>query len=50
MVIIAIEANDRVEIISGLAPGELVVTQGAYLISSEYILMHGASPMAGMKM
>lgn len=50
MVTIGIETNDRVEITSGMSPGEVVVTQGAYLINSEYVFKNGASPMAGMKM
>jgi Cu(I)/Ag(I) efflux system membrane fusion protein len=50
MVTIGIETNDRVEITSGMSPGEVVVTQGAYLINSEYVFRNGASPMAGMKM
>lgn len=50
MVTTGIETSDSVEITSGLAPGEAVVTYGAYLINSEYILKNGASPMAGMKM
>jgi membrane fusion protein, copper/silver efflux system len=44
-------ANDlTVEIKSGLQPGDIVVTSGAYLINSEYILEHGSSPMEGMDM
>ncbi len=50
MVTIGIETNDRVEITSGMSPGEVVVTQGAYLINSEYVFRNGASPMTGMKM
>lgn len=35
--------NDRwVEILSGIKEGEIVVTEGAYLISSEFILKSGA--------
>jgi Cu(I)/Ag(I) efflux system membrane fusion protein len=31
-----------IEILSGLKEGEIVVTEGAYLISSEFILKSGA--------
>lgn len=34
-VVIGIESGDRVEILSGLKPGELVVTSGQFLIDSE---------------
>jgi Cu(I)/Ag(I) efflux system membrane fusion protein len=39
-----------IEITSGLQPGEVVVTSGAYLINSEYIFKNGSNPMAEMKM
>jgi Cu(I)/Ag(I) efflux system membrane fusion protein len=39
-----------VEINSGLKPGDVIVTNGAYLLNSEYIFKHGADPMAGMDM
>ena len=38
------------EILSGLQPGDAVVTSGAYLLQSEYIFRNGADPMAGMDM
>jgi Cu(I)/Ag(I) efflux system membrane fusion protein len=50
MVTVGSESNDRIEITYGLAPGEAVVTSGAYLINSEYIFKKGSSPMQGMKM
>ncbi len=50
MVQTGIVSNDAVEITSGLAAGDVVVTSGAYLLNSEYIFEHGADPMAGMKM
>jgi Cu(I)/Ag(I) efflux system membrane fusion protein len=34
-----------IEITSGVQPGEVVVTDGAYLLSSEFILKKGASKM-----
>lgn len=36
------ESNYWVEILSGLAEGDIIVTKGAYLISSEFILKNGA--------
>lgn len=39
--------KDWVEILSGLKGGELVVSQGTYLLNSEYILKKGDDPMAG---
>jgi len=50
MVETGLEDGDRVEIRSGLKPGDMVVTSGAYLLNSEYIFRHGSDPMAGMKM
>jgi Cu(I)/Ag(I) efflux system membrane fusion protein len=50
MVQTGITSDDRTEIISGLHPGDVVVSSGAYLIHSEYIFENGADPMQGMKM
>ena len=50
MVKVGAEANSRIEIISGLLPGDLVVITGAYLLNSEYIFKKGTNPMEGMKM
>lgn len=50
MVRIGPEAGGFTEILSGLQPGDAVVTTGAYLLQSEYIFRHGADPMAGMDM
>lgn len=44
------EANNKIEIKSGLLPGDLVVVRGAYLINSEFIFKNGASPMEGHNM
>jgi Cu(I)/Ag(I) efflux system membrane fusion protein len=44
------EGDGFVEIKSGLQPGDVVVTSGAYLLQSEYIFRNGADPMAGMDM
>ena len=38
MVGVGAEAEERIEIKSGLQPGDLVVITGAYLLNSEYIL------------
>lgn len=50
MVKTGINENNAVEITSGLAAGDVVVTSGAYLLNSEYVFKHGSDPMAGMKM
>ena len=50
MVETGVEDGGRVEIRSGLTAGNVVVTQGAYLVNSEYGFRHGADAMAGMKM
>lgn len=50
MIQIGMEDGDRVEIKSGLQPGDIVVISGAYLLKSEFIFKKGADPMAGMKM
>lgn len=44
------ENQTQVEIINGVQPGEIIVSSGAYLLNSEYILQHGNNSMAGMKM
>jgi membrane fusion protein, copper/silver efflux system len=44
------EADGYTEILSGLQPGDAVVTSGAYLLQSEYIFRNGADPMVGMDM
>ena len=50
MVETGLEDEGRIEIISGLKQGDVVVTSGAYLINSEYIFRKGANPMAGHDM
>lgn len=47
MVQTGLETGDRIEIISGLKPGDVVVTSGAYLLHSEYVFRKGTDPMAG---
>lgn len=44
------ENGNVIEISSGLKQGDAVVTSGAYLLNSEYLLRNGASSMAGMNM
>jgi Cu(I)/Ag(I) efflux system membrane fusion protein len=39
------EDADRIEILSGLHPGDIVVVNGAYLINSEYIFKRGSFPI-----
>jgi membrane fusion protein, copper/silver efflux system len=39
-----LEDGTLVEIISGLKSGDVVVTSGAYLLNSEYIIRHGTEP------
>jgi len=41
-----LEDGYQVEISAGLQPGDIVVTRGAYLLNSEYIIRHGAGPFA----
>jgi Cu(I)/Ag(I) efflux system membrane fusion protein len=50
MVQTGLEADGRTEIRSGLKTGDVVVTEGAYLVNSEYAFRHGVDAMAGMKM
>ena len=50
MVVTGMEAGERIEIKSGLKPGDVIVMSGAYLINSEYIFKKGANPMSAMKM
>jgi len=50
MVEVGLETDDIIEIKSGLSKGDIVVTQGVYLLNSEYIFKKGSNPMEGMKM
>lgn len=47
MVQTGLESDDRIEIKSGLQPGDVVVLSGVYLLHSEYVFKKGADPMAG---
>ena len=50
MVETGLEMGNRVEIRSGLNSGDIVVSEGTYLVNSEYVFRHGQNAMAGMKM
>lgn len=55
MVETGLVSDDRIEIKSGLKEGDIVVTNGAYLLNSEYIFKKGVNPgvehdMSNMKM
>lgn len=50
MVQTGLESDDRIEIKSGVAIGDVIVIRGAYLLQSEFIFKKGANPMDGMKM
>jgi membrane fusion protein, copper/silver efflux system len=47
MVRTGLEINDRIEIVSGLSDGDVVVISGTYLLHSEYVFRKGTDPMAG---
>ena len=42
--------KNEVEIISGIAEGELVISSGGFLLQSEFTIRNGANAMGGMKM
>ncbi len=50
MVETGLSDENTIEIKSGLKQGDMVVTQGAYLINSEYLFENGSTPMEGMNM
>ena len=50
MVRVGLESDDRIEIKSGINPGDVIVTAGAYLLQSEYIFKKGSNPMSGHDM
>lgn len=47
MVKTGMEMDDRIEILSGLNEGDVVVTSGTYLLHSEFVFRRGTDPMAG---
>jgi Cu(I)/Ag(I) efflux system membrane fusion protein len=48
MVRLGPEKDFKVEVLSGLGPGEEYVASGVYLLNSEYVLKKGTGPMEGM--
>ena len=50
MVSLGLEADGRVEIRSGVKAGDAVVTEGAYLVNSEYVFKYGQDARAAMNM
>lgn len=50
MVEIGIQTKTEVEVLHGISEGEKIVSSGAYLINSAYILKNGTNSMAGMNM
>lgn len=50
MVKTGLETGGKIEILSGLVEGDVVVTSGVYLLNSEYVFKNGADPMAGHDM
>lgn len=50
MVQTGLESEERIEIKSGVAIGDVIVIRGAYLLQSEFIFKKGANPMDGMNM
>ena len=50
MIEVGAEANNFIEIKSGLMLNDVVVISGAYLLQSEYLFKKGTNPMEGHKM
>jgi len=50
MVSVGLGNSSFVPVLSGLKAGDIVVSQGAYLLNSEAIFKNGSDQMAGMKM
>ena len=50
MIHIGIDTKTEVEVLHGIKEGEIIVSSGAYLINSAYVLRNGANTMGGMKM
>lgn len=43
-----IQTNDKIEIVEGVEPGDVVVTSGTYLLNSEYVFKRGTTPIGNM--
>lgn len=50
MVQTGMENGNRIEIKSGLKPGDIIVTDGVFWLNSEFIFKNGTNSMAGMGM
>lgn len=50
MIEIGIADGTSIEVLSGLEKNEVIVTSGAYLLNSAFVLRNGANAMGGMKM
>lgn len=48
---LGIDNNNMIQVLHGIAPGDIVVSSGAYLVNSEYILQYGSGAnLSGMTM
>lgn len=50
MVETGLESDDRIEIVSGLNIGDIVVISGTYLLNSEFVFKKGTTPMTAHDM
>lgn len=50
MVVVGMESGDRIQIVSGLKEGDVVVTEGAFWLNGEFTFKTGGNLMAGMNM
>lgn len=48
---LGMDSSNMIQVMRGIAPGDIVVSSGAYLVNSEYILQHGSGAnLSGMTM